>query len=162
MTFKKHCPRCHVPRTDQGTCPYCGTEVKSRWRPAKLKKDYEIFKVNVRWYGEVMARKWVTTGKILKVDSSFFRKYEYNNYNIGEDFQEFKSYPRIKTTALENQKAVRHQRKTQLFKVTETPSCEECGCKVLVRDLHRGEVVCPKCGLVQGQIEVQGGEVVLW
>lgn len=109
-----------------------------------------------------MARKWVTTGKILKVDSSFFRKYEYNNYNIGEDFQEFKSYPRIKTTALENRKAVRNRRKTQLlFKVTETHNCEECGCKILVRDLHRGEVVYPKCGLVQG-LEVKGGEVVLW
>ena len=112
--------------------------------------------------GDVTGTIDIATERILKVDNSFFKQFEYRNYNAGEDFEEFKSFPRVKTEVVENNKALKGKKKVQLFKVKGPQQCEECGCKITVRDLNRGEVVCPRCGLVQGRVETKGGEVVLW
>ena len=36
----------------------------------------------------------------------------------------------------------------------ELKTCSECNCKIKLKDMRRGDVVCPQCGLMKGRVQI--------
>lgn len=157
---KPHCPKCDVPVTDIGTCPYCHASIKKRWKPAKLKDFFEIFTLGSIKQGEKIIPRGVIVD-VLYRDKSFFKGFKMSEYSFSGEISNYKSYPRLLTCLDDKLVALRNRKRIPLVHVEKVLECEECGCKVSVQDLDRGEIVCPRCGLVQGQVEMFEGDVVL-
>jgi rubrerythrin len=157
---KPRCPICDAVATDSGTCPYCHTRIKKRWKPARVKDFFEIFALRNIKEDEEVILKGVTVD-VLYSDKSFFEEFKMKNYNFGDEISNYKSYPRLLSQLEEKMAAVKNKKSMPLVHVEKVLKCEDCGCTISVQDLDRGEIVCPRCGLVQGQIQMHDGSVVL-
>ena len=164
---KPHCPKCNVPVTDIGTCPYCQTTVNPKYynkikaetsdinyidgiiipyyAPGKVVKKYQIVKT----------KKFKTeTKSFKKADYKFFKQFKLTNFNFDAQVHRknpgpviYQTAPRIRTELTEREKVLLNHRKRALYKVTKSEPCE-CGCVNNVNDTHHGQILCPTCGKV--------------
>jgi hypothetical protein len=149
---KPYCPKCHVPATDIGTCPYCHTRIKKKWKPAKVKELYELVaKKNFKEGGMVYSKG--NTTRFIDVDPQFFSQFEMKEYNCQEVIKEYKSHPRVTSDLNDEESAIKNRRRTPIYTVKKSTTCE-CGCKVNIMDEDHGEIVCPNCGLVHEKVYI--------
>lgn len=154
---------CFVKVTNIGTNPYTHEQVRTPSRPI----DYNTIRVD----GQVKE-------DALKPLRDFYSQFDMNKHNFQgyvnkkSDGRSLTGYPDPKTGEFLQQN--RHnvsiiiqpnvqiqetshtvkfaqrgalQQEKEISKVTRGNECE-CGCNVKVKDMRRGEVVCPSCGLV--------------
>ncbi|AEG18660.1 hypothetical protein [Methanobacterium paludis] len=160
-------PRCkdhHATATDIGTCPYSHIRIKKKWKPAKVKKVYELVaKKNLKIGDEVYSKG--NTTRVLDVEGgtgSFFRQFEMKGYRCQDVIIKYKSHPRITSVINDQEAAIKNKKRVQIYKIKESPACEMCGCRVNVMDEDKGEIVCPNCGLVHQQVQMKDEDVLMW
>jgi len=150
---KPHCPKCHVPVTDIGTCPYCHTVITPKWKPAPAKERYEIVKKKGFNRKETVGFK--------KVDNSYFNQFTLINFNFDVQFKEvgvkYQTYPRLNVELNESEKAMSNKKGKALYLIKKAEPCE-CGCTSDVIDLHHGQILCPTCGCVHDVLFIVDGK----
>ncbi|MCE7697854.1 MAG: hypothetical protein K8E24_003120 [Methanobacterium paludis] len=156
-------PRCkdhHATATDIGTCPYSHIRIRKKWKPAKVKEFFEIISlVPIKQGDKVLSAG--STIDVLYTNTSFFKEFEMKDYSFGDEIFDFKSHPRLASVLNEKKAAIKYKKTVPVFHIKKAQKCE-CGCEVSVMDEHRGEIVCPKCGIVQQQVQMKDKDVVMW
>ena len=133
---KQHCPKCNVPVTDIGTCPYCQTTVNPRYynkikaissdinyiegiiipyyAPKNIVKKYQIIKIE---------RFKTETKEFKKADYKFFKQFKLTNFNFDAQVHRkeggpviYQTAPRIKTELTEREKVLLKGRKQHYTK----------------------------------------------
>ena len=170
---KPHCPKCNVPVTDIGTCPYCETVVNPRYYN-KIKAEisdinyidgiiipYYAPKNVIKKYQIVKMKAFKTETKDFKrADYNFFKQFKLANFNFDVQVHRkeggpviYQTYPRIKTELTEREKVLLKGKKRALYKVSKSTPCE-CGCLNNINDMHHGQILCPTCGKVHDTIVI--------
>ncbi len=168
---KQHCPKCKVPVTEIGTCPYCQTNVNPRYYKKIKAKTSDINYIDgiiipyyapkqvIKKYQIVKTKKFKIEAKAFKkADYSFFKQFNLINFNFDAEVHRkeggpviYQTYPRLKTELSEREKVLLKGKKRALYKVTKSAPCE-CGCKNDIIDQHHGQILCPTCGKVHDTI----------
>jgi hypothetical protein len=174
---KPHCPKCNVPVTDIGTCPYCKTIVN----PKHYKKiNAEISDIDfidgiiipfygpknvIKKYQIVKTQKFkIETKDFKKADYSFFKQFKLTNFNFDAQVHRkeggpviYQTSPRIKTELTLREKVLLKGKKRALYKVSKSTPC---GCLNNITDQHHGQILCPTCGKVHDTIFILDKEMI--
>lgn len=156
---------CYVKVTNIGTNPYTHEQVRVPSRPI----NYDVIRVDGQvyedalaplreFYGQFDMHKHNYVGTVnKKSDGRCPRTGSYPNPKSPDMMQLYRHQPSIIITPNVNIQETTHtvkfkhegslQEEKEISKVTRGEDCE-CGCNVKVKDMRRGEVICPKCGLV--------------
>jgi len=174
---KQHCPKCNVPVTDIGTCPYCQNSVNPKYYN-KIKAEnsdinyidgiiipYYAPKNVIKKYQIVKMKGFKTeTKEFKKADYKFFKQFKITNFNFDAQVHRkeggpviYQTAPRIKTELSEREKVLLKGKKRALYKVTKSTPCE-CGCLKNINDQHHGQILCPTCGKVHDTIIILENE----
>lgn len=151
--------------TNIGTNPYTHEQVRVPSRPI----DYDVIRVDGRvvedaleplrkFYGQFNMHKHNYQGTVnKKSDGRCPRTGSYPDPKSPDMLQLYRHTPSIIITPNVKIQETQHtvqfkqfgalQEEKEISKVERGEDCE-CGCNVKVKDMRRGEVICPKCGLV--------------
>jgi hypothetical protein len=151
--------------TNIGTDPYTHKQVRTPSRPI----DYDTIRVDGqviedaraplrKFYGQFDMHKHNYVGVVnKKSDGRCNRTGDIGDPKSPKYMQQYRHQPSIIITPNVKIQETTHtvkftqkgalQQELEIAKVTRGEDCE-CGCNVKVKDMRRGEVLCPKCGLV--------------
>jgi hypothetical protein len=178
---KPHCPKCHVPVTDIGTCPYCQTCVNPKYynkikakfsdinfidgiiipyfAPEQIITKYQIIKIKKKGFDQ-------ETKSFKKADHNFFKQFKISNFNFDVEIHRkeggpviYQTYPRLKMELTEHEKVLLNKKKRALYKIKKSAPCE-CGCLNDIIDQHHGQILCPTCGKVHDTLFILNKEEI--